>query len=228
MNYEKEWRDIFSFVDDFISKICGKSGPAIININDGCQIDSSKKYNLSDLSPFVGTFENCKIKIFDFLNWMQENGYPIADELAIKKKGYGETVWAARSSKTKQKVTIPVPPKTKWHQIHFRIVNRTRIEIETPDKREPYHPDDLGFTPKIWDQFEQFAFKIGHFPYRLDDRANIISRIEAPEYIKAEKIDISRLRKVLKTAFPDVEGNPISNNKSKGYKAEFHITEPLI
>lgn len=139
--------------------------------------------------------------------------------------------------KTKQK-TIPTPPKTQWHQVHFRIVSPTRIEIKTPDGMEPYHPDDLGFTPKIWDQFEQFASDIKHIPsgldgrsskiYRSEDRENIkgkVYRSEAPEYIKAEKSDISRLRRLLKKAFPGVNGDPILYVKGKRYKAEFNITE---
>lgn len=151
-----------------------------------------------------------------FFSWMRERGYPIPDELSTQKE-----------KKPKQK-TIPVPPKTQWHQIHFRIVNLNRIEITTPEGMTPYHPDDLGFTPKIRDLFERFASA-------------------KSEYINEDKIDISRLRGVLKTAFPTIEGNPISHassvktdDKSKnklknidtgslakptGYRAEFHITE---
>jgi uncharacterized protein YjhX (UPF0386 family) len=178
--------------------------------------------NIGSLFSFYRYFDT-----LSFLNYMQQKGYPIPDELDIWKK-----------KKTKQAV-IPVPPKTQWHQVHFRIVNRTRIEITTPDGTEPYHSDDLGFTPKVWDQFERFAFETKRTPGSPDGRSNKIChsedqeyikgktyRSEAPEYIKAERSDISRLRKLLRTVFPGVEGDPIQHNKkNKRYKAEFHITE---
>jgi hypothetical protein len=101
---------------------------------------------------------------------------------------------------------IPVSPGAKWHQVHFRLVNPTRIEITTPDEMKPFHPDDLKFTPKTLDLFERFAS-------------------EDAEYIKEEKTDISRLRRLLRAVFPGVEGDPIPFEKLKGYKAAFHITE---
>jgi hypothetical protein len=144
-----------------------------------------------------GEWEFSDSKILDtqsFFSWMHDRGYPIPDELAIQKE-----------KKPKQKI-ISTPPKTQWHQIHFRIVNRNDIEVKTPDKTELYQADDLGFTFVIWDLFERFA-------------------AEDAEYIASNKHDISRLRGLLKKVFPGVEGDPIPLEKGKGYKAEFHITE---
>jgi len=154
---------------------------------------------------------NCKFlnnRIFNslgFLSWMQKNGYPIPEELAIEKNGHGETVWAGRSSKA-QIATIPVPSGTKWFQIHFRIVNPTRIEIKTPDGMKHYHPDDLGFTTKTLNLFERFASG-------------------GSEYINSDKTDVSRLRTLLKKVFPAIKDDPIPYVKKKGYKAEFYISE---
>jgi hypothetical protein len=138
-----------------------------------------------------------------FLNYMREKKYRIPDELATQKE-----------KKPKQKI-IPVPPKTQWHQIHFRIVNPNRIEITTPEGMKPYYPDDLGFTPKIWEKFEQFAIAVEHTPGTLDGHAGKTHRSDVPEYISADRADMSRLRKLLKTVFPGVEGDPISNVKTK-------------
>ncbi|MCF8112487.1 MAG: hypothetical protein K9K21_01400 [Desulfotignum sp.] len=146
------------------------------------------------------------LNTLDFLYWMQRNGYPIPDELAIEKNSQGELVWADQTREDNKAATVSTPPGTTWHQIHFRIVNPNRIEITTPDGMAPYHPDDLGFTPKVWDLFEQFA-------------------AEGAEYIKEGKADISRLRRLLKKIFLGVEGDPIPLDKNKGYKAEFHVIE---
>ena len=132
-----------------------------------------------------------------FLEWLTgywHDGRSNTDELAFQKE------------KKPQKKIIPVPPDTKWHQLHFRVVSPNRVEITTPFGMEPFHPDDLGFTPKIWELFERFA-------------------AEGVEYIKQDKVDISRQRKLLKTVFPGVEGDPIPYERNKGYKAGFHITE---
>jgi hypothetical protein len=170
-------------------------------------------------------FNSRRFDTLYFLSWMQENGYPIPEELAIEKNGNGKAIWAGHSSKTKQTTTIPVPPETKWHQIHFRIVNPTRIEITTPDGMTPYHPDDLGFTPNIWDLFERFASDIEYSRGNLDCRAGELNNSVVPEYIMTVKSDASRLRRLLKKVFTAIEDNPIIYETNKGYRAEFHITE---
>jgi hypothetical protein len=104
--------------------------------------------------------------------------------------------------------TIPVLPGTKWFQIRFRIVSRTRIEITTPAGMEPYNPDDLGFTVDLWDLFERFA-------------------AEDAEYIASDKHSISRLRKLLRDIFPGINKaeDPLPFETKKGYRAEVHIAE---
>ncbi|MBA3009730.1 MAG: hypothetical protein KKF12_12220 [Proteobacteria bacterium] len=149
--------------------------------------------------------------LLSFLNWMKKNSFPIPDELVFHKNKDGELQWGEEAGPQPDdkpmdsKLTIPVPGGTTWTQIHFRLVNPSRIEITTPVEMMPYSPHQLGLKkkPKLYELFETLA--------------------EDQEYYNGDKSDFSRLRKHIQGLFPTIPDDPLPYEKRRGYRTAFHL-----
>lgn len=142
----------------------------------------------------------------------------IAEQVIEPEPEDAEIASNPKRNRKREKISICTKPGTIWPQIKIRIVNNVRLEITVNREMAPYDPKDLGFNPArqgdvtMWEILRLFALKHGSLP--LASKDTVIG-----------KYNITNFRKLLKSIFPDISGEPVQRwHRKRGYQCEFEIS----
>lgn len=165
IKYREGWRDIISFVENFINAFTGHNHISLRDIDHEIQ--------------------QCNIETSSFLKWAKESGYAIPDELAFNENSDGPLQRAGstkdhiiRSGKT---YTFPGKQITSWGGLKITLISFDMVEIETQDEKVKLTYHQLGMAnqqnperPKmVWNTLMLFATLDGKYPNKDVPKANL-------------------------------------------------------